>query len=323
MKTSTLEFVPEDRPRVLAVLPHFGAVEETRATLESLPLGDGLKVLVYDNDGGLADLELPLGAELRGEGRNLGFCKVVNEGLAQAQREDWPYLLLLNNDTRLAAGCLEALVDCLEANRELAGCGPVLLRPGGAKIWSAGSAIRFGPNLVRHLHGGEELGTLSPEPYAVDFLPGACALYRVSALVQVGGLDEAYFMYFEDADLGLSLRRRGLGLVCLPWARAQHGGSLASGGGASPLRKYLMGLNSVRFVRRSGRPGLMAAFLLVEVLGWPLGLLVYGLGPRGRLRAHLSKGKGILHGLLGRRAGPASIQRELGGRKLGNPEAAG
>ncbi len=282
------------------------------ATLESLPLGPGLRVLVFDNDGGLAGCELPEGAERLGDGSNLGFCKVVNLGLSKAQREDWPYLLLLNNDTRLAPGCLETLVDTLDSSQEIGGCGPVLLAADGDRIWSAGSVIRYGPNLVRHLHGGEQIAGLAKDPYVVDFLPGACALYRVSALVRVGGLDEAYFMYFEDADLGLSLRRVGYPLVCIPFASARHGGSIASGGGASPLRKYLMGLNSVRFVRRHGGPGLYLAFFVIEVLAWPLGLLVHALGKPGRLRAHLSKGKGILHGLLGKKAGSASIQQEMG-----------
>ncbi len=297
---------------MLAVLPHFGEVAETLATLASLPLGEGLRVLVFDNDGGLKDCALPEGAERVGEGNNLGFCKVVNEGLAKAQRGDWPYLLLLNNDTRLAPGCLELLVDTLESSRELGGCGPVLLSSDGEKVWAAGSVIRYGPNLVRHLHGGEKAEDLAKDPFLVDFLAGACALYRVSALVRVGGLDEDYFMYFEDADLGLSFRRKGLPLVCIPSARARHGGSLASGGGASPLRKYLMGLNSVRFVRRNGGIGLYMTFFVVEILAWPLGLVVHALGKPGRLRAHLSKGKGLLHGLLGRKANAAVIRQEMG-----------
>jgi GT2 family glycosyltransferase len=282
------------------------------ATLESLPLGQGLRVLVFDNDGGLAGRDLPEGAERLGDGKNLGFCKVVNQGLSKAQREDWPYLLLLNNDTRLATGCLDTLVDSLEASRDLGGCGPVLLLPDGKTIWSAGSAIRYGPNLVKHLHEGEKVDLLAPDPFVVDFLPGACALYRVSALVRVGGLEETYFMYFEDADLGLSLQREGFGLVCIPWASARHGGSIASGGGASPLRKYLMGLNSVRFVRRNGGLGLFLAFLLIEVLAWPLGLGFYALGKPGRFRAHLSKGKGIFHGLLGKKANADVIRQEMG-----------
>jgi GT2 family glycosyltransferase len=147
----------------------------------------------------------------------------------------------------------------------------------------------------------------------VDFVPGACALLRCSAIESIGGFDERYFMYLEDAELGLRLQRSGFRLVALPWARARHSGSSASGGGASPLRKFLMAANTPRFLRTARSPRLWLSFVCFDVLAWPLVAGVSLLRGRG-LASPLAKARGIVWGLRGHRPGPADVQHYLGSR---------
>ena len=142
-------------------------------------------------------------------------------------------------------------------------------------------------------------------PGAVGYLPGACALYRVADLQAIGGLDEQYFMYFEDALLGHALAQRGRGLVWLPWVRVVHDSSRSSGGGRSPLRKYMTAVNSLRFLRQHFSLKLLAAFFLFDCLGLPLAYLT------GGWRAGWAKTVGILHGLWGHRITEADVARWL------------
>jgi GT2 family glycosyltransferase len=57
---------------------------------------------------------------------------------------------------------------------------------------------------------------------AVDWLSGACILVRRRAFDEVGGFDEGYFLYWEDADLCRRLRKRGLHVRYVPSVSAVH-----------------------------------------------------------------------------------------------------
>ncbi len=304
-----------ERPVILAVLPHFGSGERSLEAARALRASRGVdcRVFLVDNDGGLPEEGLPEGVVVDRPGRNLGFCEAVNRGLREAAAGGIPYLCLANDDALPDPDCLRALATALEGDEDLAGVGPLLTCEGGTRIWSAGAFFRFGPNLVRHALAGRPIEEAPGRPLSVGYLPGALALYRRSDLESLGGLDEGYFMYYEDADLGRRLRARGRGLVLLPWARAAHEGSLASGGGASPLRKYLMGVNVWRFLRRQGRPADWLAFLCCDLLPWLPALPLF-LADGRRLRAHLSKGRGLVRGFFGGGVGPEDVARILEGR---------
>lgn len=267
-----------------------------------------LRVLVIDNGSGDGSAE-----RLRGEPNvevlalptNLGYCRAVNLGLAWAERAACTHVLLLNNDVRLPPGFLPPLVDVLESDPSVAGVMPSLVDREG-KVWSEGAEVRFGPNLVRLHNQGAPPTATDQGPRAVGFLPGACALYRLADLRAVGGLDEEYFMYLEDAELGERLRARGKKLLHVPWFRAVHAAGTSSGGGRSPLRKFLMGRNAVLFARKHGGLRLWSALVLFEVLLWPLAL-VSGTGAR----AALAKARGLWRGLRGGSVGAADVEANL------------
>src|SRR5690606_11307123 len=138
-------------------------------------------------------------------------------------------VLLLNNDVRLPKGFLEPLVRVLQNDPDVAGVGPTILRPDG-RVWCQGARLAFAPNLSRLQGHGRPPAPPTHGPELVDYLPGACVLYREEDLRRAGGLDEDYFMYVEDADLGQRLRRRGKKLVWLPWIAVTHAPSSSSGG---------------------------------------------------------------------------------------------
>jgi len=235
--------------------------------------------------------------------QNVGFAGGMNHGLAWAQGQQLPFVLVLNNDLRLPPDFLRPLVATLANDPGTAAVGPTVLYPDG-RVWAEGGRTGFMPNALRLCGHGKAPHPREHGPEAVEFLPAACVLFRTADLATIGGFDEAYFMYWEDVDLCDRLRARGGRIVWLPWVRVEHAPGQSSGGGRSPLRKFLMANNAVRWLRRRGTPRTWAAWCLFDVIAWPLSLLA---GPR----AAWAKLRGTLAGLGGHRASAKDVERYL------------
>lgn len=308
MNAPVFEVRTKARPPVLAILPHYGHTAITEASAGALRQAGypELHLVVVDNSGNLERGRLPEDVELVVPGRNIGYCAAVNAGIDRAVEGGHPFVLFINNDTEIGPGIIEGLVDALLADESTAGVGPLLTTSGGSKVWSAGSYLRFGPNEVCQRGLGLPVESAPRFPTEVDFIPGALALYRTSDLVGVGGLAEDYFMYLEDVDLGIRLRKRGRRLLYLPWVHAHHGGSVSSGGGVTALRKFLNGVNTPRLLRLCRSPRLWVSFVLFDILGFLPSLLLH-VTDRKRFAAQVAKGRGILMGLRGYTAGPGDV----------------
>jgi len=162
---------------------------------------------------------------------NLGFGAGCNRGIRATKGEA---VLLLNADTRLTAGALEAMVRALCADEGVALVGPRLVRPDG----SLQRSCHAFPTLATAFFGYAGLSKAFPrsrllgrydmswwdhgERRKVDWVSGACMLVRRSALEQVGLFDEGYYMYAEECDLCFRLRRAGYGVVYEPAAEVVH-----------------------------------------------------------------------------------------------------
>lgn len=148
---------------------------------------------------------------------NRGFSKGVNQALEVATGR---YLLMLNSDTLVRQHALERMVECLDADREI---GAV-----GCKQWTESgrlyqSCFPF-PSIQDHLIHTSLLREFTPawqerlaarqaidctKSQDVDWINGACLMVRTDLMRACGGLDEGYFMYFEDVDLCRALHQRG------------------------------------------------------------------------------------------------------------------
>jgi GT2 family glycosyltransferase len=121
----------------------------------------------------------------------------------------------------------------------------------------------------------EDLGVWNhDEERAVDFLVGACLLIRSAALAEVGGFDEEFWLYAEEADLERRLSRRGWEVVLAPLATAVHVGSASSTTSTTRLRHFYLGQR--RYLRKHGNKA-----------SWPVAriALVLGSALRGRWAA--------------------------------------
>jgi N-acetylglucosaminyl-diphospho-decaprenol L-rhamnosyltransferase len=121
----------------------------------------------------------------------------------------------------------------------------------------------------------EDLGTWAhDEERTVDFLIGACLLLRREALDQVGGFDEEFWLYGEEAELQRRMAARGWEVVFTPHARTIHVGGASSAVSETRLRHFYRGQK--RFLEKHGGP-----------LAWPLAraALLIGSLLRGRWAA--------------------------------------
>lgn len=164
---------------------------------------------------------------------NVGFARAVNQALARSRHE---LVLLVNPDSTIGPGAVSALVRELDRHPECALAAPRVLESDGRVQGSA----RGDPDMLTGLFGRQSrLRRLFPRARAsrrnvragedsdggsieVDWVSGACMLVRRSDLVAVGGFDERYFLYWEDADLCRRLRGRGRTIRYVPEASLIH-----------------------------------------------------------------------------------------------------
>jgi GT2 family glycosyltransferase len=101
----------------------------------------------------------------------------------------------------------------------------------------------------------------------VDWLSGACLAVRGDLLREIGGLDERYFLYYEDEELCLQVRRRGYEVVLLPQLQAMHIGGASSQPGTTWPHLYRSMLIFFGSHRRSSYQLLRLVVLVRALLG--------------------------------------------------------
>ncbi len=295
-----------------------------RALLAEAP-PPALDVIVVDNgstDGSPEALEREAGGRivLVRNATNLGYCEGNNAGIRLALEKGCDAVILLNDDAFVEAGAVRAMAARLMEIGGSGVVGPKIVyadRPG--VLWAAGGALSARENVGALRGTGTADSGRFDRSEEVDFVPGCALLASRDVFERAGLLDPAYFAYFEDVDLCLRAREKGFRIVYEPAARVLHRASRSTGGGYNPRRKYLMGLNSVRFLKRHGSFVRWLRFAVFDVLLWPVAVATAAL--RGEAAGALAKGRGILDGLRGKAADAraASGGAAGGGERPGPP----
>jgi GT2 family glycosyltransferase len=209
---------------------------------------------------------LPGGAYLSSEA-NLGFAGGSNLGMRAALADGAAFVWFLNNDAAPEPAALAELVAVAEATPALSIVGAKILRKDDPRrIDSAALAVdlRTGRMLLVG-HDEEDRGQYDALS-RVDAVTGCAMLVRREACERLGGFDESFFSYLEDADLCLRARRAGFGVAFAPRARVLHDRPAASRGRQSVASLYYTTRNHLLLMRRHGAglrwPRLRAAAVL-------------------------------------------------------------
>lgn len=236
-------------PEVTVVIPNYKGISFIEECLSSLyaqePGSPDFEVLVVDNASGDGSIELirehfPRTRLICLE-ENTGFCHAVNVGIRESTA---PYVLLLNNDTRVYPDFVKHLVEAMERN------------PGAFAVSSA-MLMWDKPELVddagdQYCVLGWAYGRGKGKPYGKYDRPagifsacGGAAIYRRSILEEIGLFDEGHFAYLEDLDIGYRARIYGYENLYEPAARVIHYGSASTGSRYNEWKTRRAAANSV------------------------------------------------------------------------------
>jgi GT2 family glycosyltransferase len=185
---------------------------------------------------------------------NVGVAAALNRGVREARGD---HVALLNNDLELTPSWLAQMTAGLERHPDAASVACKLLRyHERARLDGTGDILTR--RLLAFPRGSGELdeGQYDREEEILAPTAGA-ALYRASALAQVGPFDESFWAYFEDVDWGLRAQLAGLRSWYVPSAVAYHMGGATTGGDSNPF--YLV-------LHQRNRIGLMVKDLPLSLL---------------------------------------------------------
>jgi GT2 family glycosyltransferase len=236
--------------KVGAVVLHYqfwpGVGETLDALFAQTRRPDG--VVVVDNqsgDGSTARLRLAFPElDVIEAGSNLGYGGGMNLGIRRLLELGFDAILLLTHECHLAPEALQALIQRMAENPRTGAVGPLLAyRSRPDVVFSAGGEIEGKAWRTSHVNEPPlAVEWADREPREAQWLDGAAMLLRSDAIAGAGAFDESYFLYFEETEYLLQLRRLGWSVECVPAAVAWQ-----EPGSAPP---YLMLRNRLRFLAR-------------------------------------------------------------------------
>ena len=160
---------------------------------------------------------------------NVGFARANNQAIRLASGR---WIMLLNPDTEIKPDAFNVLVRFLEEHPKAGAVAPRIFNPDGSLQFSCSPAPSLMREAQRLLHwpGIRPDGYYAMQlwdssmPHPVDVMLGACILFRMQSLVEVGLMDEDYFMYTEEVDLCTRLKKANWELFWVPEAQIIHYG---------------------------------------------------------------------------------------------------
>lgn len=220
------------------IIVNYKTAPLTAALVESLlrqELPKGTEIIVVDNDSrddsvSFLRSDFPEITVIDNK-ENVGLAAGVNTGIEAAKGQ---YYLILNPDMVALPGSVTTLVDFMDSNPEVGMAGGKLISPNGKLQYSCyrfykpmtivyrrsflGKTKAGKADIARFLMKDFDHATIKD----VDWLMGACLIVRSSVVKKIGGMDERYFLYFEDVDWCRRVWEGGARVTYVPQAQFSH-----------------------------------------------------------------------------------------------------
>jgi GT2 family glycosyltransferase len=258
-------FVMTSQPSVVCVVLNWNGWHDTFDCLDSLKQSTygNLAVVVVDNGSTNDSVEriraaYP-GVLLLESRKNLGFAGGCNVGARHGLAHGAEYIWFLNNDTQAAPDALSALVSKALTDRQIGAVASICYHsdaPALVQAW-AGARVNLWIGYIRNC----------TEPHPDDWfhaLYGASLLIARPAIEDIGLLDEGFFVYWEETEFCLRLRKKGWLLAAAPESRVLHRVAASTGRNSLLPDRYFT-TSGLRILRlHSAAPG-VAMFIFVTV----------------------------------------------------------
>lgn len=240
--------------KVTVVIPNYNGIKFLQDCLRSLfqqePGTPEYDVLVVDNgseDGSLELLQDFPQVKVIALSRNTGFCHAVNVGIRQAKT---PYVILLNNDTKVMPGFVAGLCHAIERNPKAFSVSAKML------MWDRPELVDDAGDLYcalgwSYARGKGRRAELYSDAAEVFSACGGAAIYRRSVFDEIGLFDEVHFAYLEDLDIGWRARIHGYRNFYEPSAEVIHFGSGSTGSRYNERKTILSSANNIYVIGKN------------------------------------------------------------------------
>ena len=189
---------------------------------------------------------------------NEGFTGANNKALKVILKQNFDYVLLLNNDTEVKPNFLSLLEARMDSDQNLAATQPLILDfPNKNTIWNGGGSFNsfFGLSKTRY-NGLIYKPQLKIETFT-EWISGCCILVKIEVIKKVGLLDNRFFAYFEDVDWSIRMTKLGYKLGVVPKSIIYHQSSgstkmnnTSNEGNLSPYAHYLNVRNHIYLIKK-------------------------------------------------------------------------
>lgn len=295
---------------------NYNGLDDTCALIDSLPFDDyALEVIVVDNasredEASVIEQRYPQVTVIRNN-ENLGFAGGNNLGIRASHGK---YLLLINNDTLLgdepsqASGkqLLQPLVDRLRSSDKIGIACPKLRFTWDSRPIQFAGFTPLSPITVRNrsMGYGEDDHGQYDTPHTTPYAHGAAMMVRREAVERAGLMPECYFLYYEEIDWSLMMRRAGYEIWYEPQTTVYHKESRSTGK-ESPLKTWYLTRNRLLLVKRNiACPKCWLSYAYLIGLVAPKDIIKHAL--RGRFRLSGAVLSGILAFLQGKQGSKMS-----------------
>lgn len=222
---------------------------------------------------------------------NLGFSGGNNKGIRQAKGD---YLFIVNNDTEFTAGLLEGLIEVFEQHPKAGIVSPKFhyFFKKGTIEYAGYTSVNIFTGRNNMVGSGEKDIGQYKEVTQTNYAHGGAMMVSKKVITEVGFMPEAFFLYYEELDWSVQIKKKGLQIYFQPNSLIYHKESMTTGK-ESPLKTFYLTRNRILFMRRNiSLPGLSIFFIYFTLFTIPKNTLNYLLR---RQTKHLkSFWKGIL-----------------------------
>ncbi len=276
---------------------NYNGLNDTCALIDTIPFDEySLEVIVVDNaskddEASVISERYPQVFVIRSD-KNLGFAGGNNLGIKAAKGD---YLFFINNDTLLPSSNIQSLIDRLKSSEKIGVvCPKIRFTWDDSPIQYAGYTPLSAVTLRNHPIGfGEkdngQYNTAHPTPYA----HGAAMMVKREVIEKAGKMPEDYFLYYEELDWSMMIRRAGYDIWYEPAYTIYHKESRTTGQ-HSPLRSYYITRNRLLFAKRNiNAPEKYLSYIYLVLVAGSKDIIKYTV--QGKMDLAKAVVKGIYH----------------------------